>query len=171
MSGKRIWIIEDDGNRLVKFREVQPCWKSTSGQPVPVHLQLVPVHPCRRVAESNLYRYTFNLYRYTFNLYRYTFNLYRYTHAKKWQRATCTGTPVPAHLQPVPVHPCRKVAESNLYRYTTNLYQYTCVRTVGIEQEFDSNARACSSFNYQCGITMKRGIKAIGHKEKASFDS
>ena len=110
MSGKRIWIIEDDGNRLVKFREVKQCWKSTSGQPVPVH------------------------------------------------------------LKPVPVYPCRKVAESNLYRYTTNLYRYTCVRTAGIEQEFDSNARARSSFNYQCGITMKRAIKAIGYKEKAAFD-
>ena len=31
MSGKQIWITEDDGNRLVKFREVQQCWKSTSG--------------------------------------------------------------------------------------------------------------------------------------------
>ena len=65
VSGKRIWIIEDDGNCLVMFREVQQCWKSTSGQPVPVHLQLVSVHPCRKVAESNLYRYTTNLYRYT----------------------------------------------------------------------------------------------------------
>ena len=25
MSGKQIWIIEDDGNRLVKFQEVQQC--------------------------------------------------------------------------------------------------------------------------------------------------
>ena len=93
--------------------------------------------------------------------------------------STCTGTPmqksgreqpVPVHLQPVPVHPCKKVVETNLYQYTTNLYRYTCVRTAGIEQEFDSNARARSSFNYQCGITMKRGIKAIGYKEKAAFD-
>ena len=111
MSGKRIWIIDDVDNRLVKFREVQQCWKSTSGQPVLVH------------------------------------------------------------LQPVPVHPCRKVAETNLYRYTTNLYRYTCVRTAGIEQEFESNARARSSFNYQCGIIMKRGIKAIGYKKKEAFDS
>ena len=29
------------------------------------------------------------------------------------------------HLQPVPVHLCRKVAESNLYRYTFSLYRYT----------------------------------------------
>ena len=111
MSRKRIWIIEDDGNRLVKFREVQQCWKSTIGQPVPVH------------------------------------------------------------LQPVPVHPCRKMAVSNMYRYTTNLYRYTCVRIDRIEQEFDSNERAHSSFNYQCGITMEKGIKAIGYKEKAAFDS
>ena len=66
MSGKKIWIIEDDGNRLVKFWEVQQCWKSTSGQHVPVHLQHVPVHLCRKVAESNMYRYTFNMYRYTY---------------------------------------------------------------------------------------------------------
>ena len=92
----------------------------------------------------------------------------------------CTGTPmqksgrgqpVPVHLQLIPVHPCRKVAESKLYRYTTNLYRYTYVRTAGIEQEFDPNTRTCSSFNYQCEITMKRGIKAIGYKEKAVFDS
>ena len=102
MSEKQIWIIEDDGNRLVKFREVQQCWKSTSGQYVPIHL-------------------------------------------------------------------CRKVAESNLYRYTTNLYQYTCVKTAGIEQEFDPNARACSSFNYQCGITMKRGIKSHRIQGEGSF--
>ena len=84
---------------------------------------------------------------------------------------TCTGTPmqestscqpVPIHLQPVPVHPCRKVAESNLYRYNTNLYRYKRVRVAGIEQEFDSNARARLSFNYQCGITMEKGIKANG---------
>ena len=88
MSEKQIWIIEDDGNRLVKFREVQQCWKITSGQHVSVHLQHVPVHLCR------------------------------------------------------------KVAESNMYRYTTNLYRYTCVRTVGIEQEFDSYARASLSINF-----------------------
>ena len=85
--------------------------------------------------------------------------------------STCTGTPmqksgreqlVLVHLQPVPVHLCRKVAESNLYRYT-------CVRTMGIEQEFDSNARACSSFNYQCGITMKRGIKSHRMEGEGSF--
>ena len=80
--------------------------------------------------------------------------------------STCTGTPMQksGRDQPVPVHPCRKVAETNLYRYT-------CVRTTGIEQDFDSNARARSSFTYQCRITMKRGIKAIGYKEKAAFDS
>ena len=92
--------------------------------------------------------------------------------------STCTGTPmqksgreqhVPVHLQHVPVHLYRKVAESNLYRYTTNLYRYTCVKTAGIEQEFDPNARACSSFNYQCGITMKRGIKSHRIKGEGSF--
>ena len=88
MSGKQIWIIKDDGNRLVKFREVQKCWKSTREQHVPVHLQHVPVHLCR------------------------------------------------------------KVAESNMYRYTTNLYRYTCVKTAGIEQEFDPNVRARLSINF-----------------------
>ena len=102
MSGKRIWIIEDDDNRLVKFREVQQCW------------------------ETNV------------------------------------EAPVPVHLQPVPVHPCRKVAKSNLYRYSSNLYRYRRVRAAGIEQEFKSNARERSSFNYQCGIIMEKGIKAKG---------
>ena len=77
---------------------------------------------------------------------------------EKHQRPTCTGTPstctdtamqksgrdqhVPVHLQHVLVHQCIKVAESNMYQDTTNMYQYTCVKTVGIEQEFDPNARA-----------------------------
>ena len=129
MSGKQIWIIEDDGNRLVRFREVQQCWKSTNGQHVPD-----------------------------------TFNMYRYIYAEKWQRATCTSTPstctgtsmqksgkekhVPVHPQHVPVHLCKKVPVANMYRYTTNLYRYTCVKTVGIEQEFDPNARACFSINF-----------------------
>ena len=87
MSGKQIWIIEDDGNRLVKFWEVQQCWKRTKDQHVLIH---------------------------------------------------------PQH---VPVDLCRKVAESNMYRYTTNMYRYTCVKTVGIEQEFDPNVRARLSIN------------------------
>ena len=94
--------------------------------------------------------------------------------------STCTGTPmqksgreqpVPVHFQPVPGHPCRKVTERNLYRCITNLYRYTCVRTAGIEQEFDSNARAHLSINFYCGITLERGVKARGYKEKAAFDS
>ena len=94
--------------------------------------------------------------------------------------STCTGTPmlksgrekhVPVHLQPVPVHLCRKVAETNLYGYNTNLYRYICVRIAGIEQEFDSNVRARLSINFQCGITLKGGIKARGYNEKAAFDS
>ena len=88
MSEKQIWIIEDDGNRLVKFQEVKQCWKSTSEQHVPVHLPHVPVHLCR------------------------------------------------------------KVAEPNMYRYTTNMYRYTCVKTAGIEHEFDPNARARLSINF-----------------------
>ena len=75
-----------------------------------------------------------------------------------------SGQPVPVHLQLVPVHPCRKVVESNLYRYTH-------VRFTGIEQEYDSNARARSSFSYQLEITMEKGIKAKGKGEKASLDS
>ena len=84
---------------------------------------------------------------------------------------TCTGTPipeitssqpVPIQPQPVPVHSSLKVLVDNLYWYSTNLYRYRCVRVAGIEQEFDSNARARSSFNYQCGITMEKGIKAKG---------
>ena len=131
----------DDGNRLVKFREVQTSWETNSEEPV-------PVHPSQKAPVANLYRYTSNLY--------------RYTYAEKWQRTNCTGTPmqksgkeqtVPVHLQPVPVHLCRKVAENNLCRYTR-------VKIARIEQEFDSNERARSSFNYQCGITMEKGIKA-----------
>ena len=57
MFKKRIWIIEVDDNRLVKFRKVKQCWEANVEAPVPVHPQLVPVHPCRKVAESNLYRY------------------------------------------------------------------------------------------------------------------
>ena len=43
------------------------------------------------------------------------------------------------------------------------------VRVAGIEQEFNSNAKARSSFNYQCEITMEKGIKAKGNREKAAF--
>ena len=111
MSGKQIWIIENVGKRLVKFQELQQCWKSTRGQSVPVHLQRVPVHLCR------------------------------------------------------------KVAVAKVYRYTTNVYRYTCVRTTGIELEFDPNARAHLSINLECEITLERGIKAIGYKEKAAFDN
>ena len=76
---------------------------------------------------------------------------------EKWQGATCTDTPmqksgreqhVLVHLQHVPVHLCRNVAEPNMYRYTTNMYRYTCVKTAGIEQEFDPNARARLSINF-----------------------
>ena len=82
---------------------------------------------------------------------------------KKHQRAKCTSTPltctdtpvqksgsrqsVPVHLQHVPVHLCKKVTVAKVYWYTTNMYRYTCVRTTGIEQEFDPNARAHLSIN------------------------
>ena len=39
-------------------------------------------------------------------------------------------------------------------------HQYTCVRTMGIELEFDPNARAHLSINLECEITLQRGIKA-----------
>ena len=65
MAGKQIWIVVNVGNRLVKIRELQQCWKNTRGQSVPVHLQHVPVHLCRKVAVGKVYRYTFNMYRYT----------------------------------------------------------------------------------------------------------
>ena len=94
VSGKRIWIIEDDDNRLVKFLEVQQSWETSAEAPVPVHLQPVPVHPCRKAPVANLYRYT---------------------HVEKWQRATCTGTAPTCtgtpklestSSQPVPVQAC-----------------------------------------------------------------
>ena len=34
VSGKRIWIIEDDDNRLVKFWKVQQCWETNVEAPV-----------------------------------------------------------------------------------------------------------------------------------------
>ena len=108
----------DDGNCLVKFREVQTSWETNAEEPVPVQLSPVSVHPSKKEPVAKLYRYT-----------------------------------------------------SNLYRYTTNLYRYTHVRIARIEQELDSNERARSSFNYQCGITMEKGIKAKGEKEKGAFDS
>ena len=42
---------------------------------------------------------------------------------------------------------------------------------MGIEQEYDSNARVRSSFSQQLEITMEKGIKAKGKGEKAAFDS
>ena len=93
---------------------------------------------------------------------------------------TCTGTPkpkitssqpVPVQAQPVPVHPSQKSPVANLYRYSTNLYQYRRVRFVGIKLDYQSNARVRFSFNYQCGITTEKGIKAKGKREKAVFDS
>ena len=84
---------------------------------------------------------------------------------------TCTGTPKPeiTSSQPVPVHPSQKSPVANLYRYNTNLYRYRRVRFAGIEQDYESNARVRSSFNYQCGITIEKGIKAKGKREKATF--
>ena len=93
-------------------------------------------------------------------------------------RGTCTGTPkpqitssqpVPVQPQPVPVHPSHKSPVANLYRYSTNLCRYKHVRFPGIEQDYESNARVRSSFNHQCGITMEKGRKAKGKREKAAF--
>ena len=74
---------------------------------------------------------------------------------------TCTGTPklefnsgpVPVQVRAVPVHPSWNLTVVNLYRYRRVLF-------VGIKKDYDSNARVRSSFNNQCGITMKKGIKA-----------
>ena len=81
---------------------------------------------------------------------------------------TCTGTPklefnsgpVPVQVRAVPVHPSWNLIVVNLYRYHTNLYRYRRVLFAGIKKDYDSNARVRSSFNNQCGITMKKGIKA-----------
>ena len=91
----------------------------------------------------------------------------------------CTGTPeqksgsrqsVPVHPQCVPVHLSRKLAVEKVYRYTIKVYRYTCMKTTGIVLEFDPNVRAHLSINLGCEITLERGIKALGHKEKATFD-
>ena len=42
-----------------------PCWKSGSGQSVPVHPKSVPVHLSRKWVVAKVYRYTINVYRYT----------------------------------------------------------------------------------------------------------
>ena len=42
-----------------------PGQKSGSEQSVPVHLQCVPVHLCRKVTVAKVYWYTINVYRYT----------------------------------------------------------------------------------------------------------
>ena len=85
VSGKRIWIIENDDYRLVKFQEVQQCWETNAEAPVLVHLQ-----PDR---------------------YTHAEKWHRATCTGTPQR--CTGTPmqksgreqpVPVHLQLVPVH-------------------------------------------------------------------
>ena len=82
---------------------------------------------------------------------------------------TSAEAPVLVQPQPVPVHPSQKSPVAKLYRYNTNLYWYRRVRFAGIEQYYESNARVRLSFNYQCGITMKKGIKAQGKREKGAF--
>ena len=71
-----------------------------------------------------------------------------------------SGQPVPVQVKHVPVHPCRKAPVAKRYRYSTNLYRYRHVIFVGIEQEYDSNARVRLSFSNQLEITMEKGIKA-----------
>ena len=44
------------------------------------------------------------------------------------------------------------------------------METTGFSWEFDLNVRAHLSINLEEKITLERGIKAIGHKEKAAFD-
>ena len=41
------------------------CFKSGSGQSVPVHPKCVPVHMCRKLTVEKVYRYTTYVYRYT----------------------------------------------------------------------------------------------------------
>ena len=93
---------------------------------------------------------------------------------QKW--AKCTGTPsmctgtlkqksgsgqsVPVHLQCVPVHLSRKVTVAKVYRYTINMYRYTCVRSAGIEQKCNPNARAYLSIILEYEMTLERSIKA-----------
>ena len=43
-----------------------PEQESGSRQSVPVHLQHVPVHLCKKVTVAKVYRYTTNMYRYTY---------------------------------------------------------------------------------------------------------
>ena len=81
-----------------------------------------------------------------------------------------SGQVVPVSLSPVPVPLNRKAPEAKWYQYHTNRYWYRYVIFVGIEQNFDSNARVHSSFDHQFVITMEKGIKAKGKGEKAAFD-
>ena len=108
------------------------------------------------------------------------------TMLEKHQWAKCTDTPsmctgtleqksgsgksVPVHLQCILVHLSRKVTVAKVYRYTINVYRYTCMKITGIEKEFDPNVSAHLSINLGCDITLERGIKTIGYKEKAAFD-
>ena len=43
------------------------------------------------------------------------------------------------------------------------------METTGFDFEFDLNVRAYLSINLEEKITLERGIKAIGHKEKPAF--
>ena len=85
MTKKRIWIIEDDGNRCGEVlgsakilgskcrgsgtgtRQTDtgtPKQEFNSGQVVPVPLKLIPVPPNRKAPVANRYRYHTNRYRY-----------------------------------------------------------------------------------------------------------
>ena len=43
------------------------------------------------------------------------------------------------------------------------------METTGFALEFDLNVKAHLSINLEEKITLERGVKEIGHKEKASF--
>ena len=91
----------------------------------------------------------------------------------------CTGTPclksgsgqsVPVHPKCVPIHLIRKWAVAKVYRYTIKVYRYTCMKSPGMEQKCDPNAEAYLSIIFEHEMTLKRSIKARGHKEEAAFD-
>ena len=131
MTGKRIWIIEDDRNR---------CGEASGDS--------------KMLGEQVQMQW-----------YWYHSNQYRYPRVgnQQWPSGTCislTGTGTPY----------RKELVANRYWYHTNRYRYRHVIFVGIEQDYDSNARVRSSFDHQLGIIMEKGINAKGKVEKAAFD-
>ena len=81
-----------------------------------------------------------------------------------------SGQVVSVPLSPVPVPPSKKSPEAKWYRYRTYGYRYHHVIITGFEQNSNSGARVCSSFDHQLEITMEKGIKEKGKGEKVAFD-